>query len=124
MGGLAPGRYRRPRRLEPRVAPAAGGGDMTELPDPTRVYLRAWTTRSTPPKSTGRRGRAHTSDIDKILVLDPETSVDPAQRLTFGSARYYWVDCTDEQVQLVLRQEWLFHATDLPDRGPPRLLFF
>ena len=91
---------------------------MTELPDPTRVYLRAWTTRSTPPKSTGRRGRAHTSDIDKILVLDPETSVDPAQRLTFGSARYYWVDCTDEQVQLVLRQEWLFHATDLPDRDP------
>jgi hypothetical protein len=88
-------------------------------PEPTliRVYLRAWTTRSnTSPLSTRKQGAL--PEIRAILVLDTETTTDPTQRLAFGSARYYRVHSEEGVVRLILRDEWLFYADDLPERDP------
>ena len=47
-----------------------------------------------------------------MLVLDSETTVDPAQRLTFGSARYY-VRHHRGSDEWTLTDEWVFYADDL-----------
>lgn len=47
-----------------------------------------------------------------MLVLDTETTTDPAQRLTFGSARYF-VSHHRGSVEWTLTDEWLFYADDL-----------
>ena len=90
---------------------------MSQLSDPTGVYVRAWTTRKGR-KPLSRKAKTHVPPIELILVLDTETTTDPTQRLLFGSARLYRVYYTSNHVELTLRDEWLFYADDLPERNP------
>jgi hypothetical protein len=79
------------------------------------VAVRAWVERA------GRKPRkgAPTEDTragwpTTVLVLDAETTVDAAQRLTFGSYRYFRWDSTT----LRCVSEGLFYDDDLPTRDP------
>ncbi len=98
-------------------------------PDPLLVALRAWAVpegapvrcQRTPPRgarpgendgdggsTTPARGRWRRS----VLILDTETTTDPAQRLTYGCYRYgRWRD----DGTLAILQEGLFYADDLPE---------
>jgi hypothetical protein len=85
------------------------------------VALRAYTEAPEPdPEGKGRqRGNGHgrTQRQDRyVLVLDTETTVDRAQRLTFGVARYYRTRRTGGK--LVCVDEMIFHDDELPKRDP------
>jgi len=85
----------------------------------TAVFVRAWAVGSQVKGTRRKCPAASLPDISLILVVDTETTVDPSQRLLFGSARLYRVDRQVEgAVGLVLRDEWLFYADDLPQRDP------
>jgi hypothetical protein len=89
------------------------------------VALRAWTATQTQP---GRRptknvkAQPHTTpaQIDPtlagpVLVVDTETTIDAAQRLTFGSWRLSEIDNAGNQTRLAAG---LFYADDLPETDP------
>lgn len=52
------------------------------------------------------------------LVLDTETTVDAAQRLTFGSYRYLRIAWHGGEPEFICVEEGLFYADDLPKRDP------
>jgi hypothetical protein len=90
-------------------------------PDRRPTALRAWT--ETEPEeeqpSSGKRkrrgGRAQRED-HYVLVLDTETTTDRAQRLSFGSYRYYRTRRAGGKPICV--DEGIFHSDELPQRDP------
>lgn len=52
------------------------------------------------------------------LVLDTETTIDAAQRLTFGSYRYLRIGWNEDVPEFVCAEEGLFYADDLAERDP------
>jgi hypothetical protein len=101
---------------------------VNELREFVPIAVRAWTvpTRDkdaapgeSPDGANGarrrrrRRGR-RAPPITHALVIDTETSTDPAQRLLYGAYRYVRID--DTTVTTVA--EGLFYADDLPANDP------
>lgn len=83
-------------------------------PEPLPVAVRAWT-------RLPRRTRAHRGapePLRYVLILDTESTTDPAQRLTFGSYARYRLVREGARVRTVLLERGLFHAEDLPETDP------
>ncbi len=81
------------------------------------LAVRAHTERTHQQRRGGRgKGRPRSWKLPPgFLILDTETTIDPGQALTFGSAAYY---APDEEGRLHFRQGVLFHADDLAERDP------
>lgn len=82
------------------------------------LFLRTWVD---PPPATRRKRRRRARrqlPIERILVIDTETTVNETQRLLFGSARYCRLHRQDGLVTVVLCDEWLFYEDDLPTKDP------
>jgi hypothetical protein len=106
------------KHLKPEPGCSAREGNARDLqplaPEPLPVALRAYTEQGGPKRSK-RRGRAQREDR-YVLVLDTETTIDRAQRLTFGVARYYRTRRAGGK--LVCLDEIIFHDDELPQRDP------
>jgi hypothetical protein len=74
------------------------------------IALRAFTVRDSKHARRGAR-RAPQSWPDAVLLFDTETSIDPSQRLLFGSYRYCRWNSASE---LTCVQEGVFYADELP----------
>ena len=96
---------------------------MSRLPDYLPIALRAYTELPAPdqpakgkPKRKRPSGRPSAS---YVLVLDPETSIDCSQHLTFGSGRFYRSTLTPSGlVKLSCLEEGVFYADELPKVDP------
>lgn len=80
------------------------------------MVLRAFTERmKQPERATKVRKRNDPKWPRTVLVFDTETTIDPTQRLLFGSYRYCrWIkDCT-----LKCMEEGIFYANELPELDP------
>jgi hypothetical protein len=80
---------------------------------PLPIAVRGHTTRS-PPAQTRRRDNQKRCN-GAVLVFDTETTIDPAQALTFGCWRYYR---PHPLFGLQCVEEGLFYADDLPETDP------
>jgi hypothetical protein len=95
-------------------------------PEPLPVALRAYTETPEPDadiseqhhRKRGKRRRRAQREDRYVLVLDTETTIDHAQRLTFGVARYYRTRRAGGK--LVCVDEIIFHDDELPQRDPDR----
>ena len=88
-------------------------------PDLQQLCLRCWVDYPNRPRKKKGRSRKRRPPIDKVLILDGETTADEIQRFLFGSARYGRLYRHDGVVTVVLLKEWLIHADDLAERDPP-----
>ena len=80
--------------------------------------LRVW---AEPLKTNSVHGRARPAprSLPKyVLVLDTETTVDAAQRLLFGSYRYFRASWDGGDPRMTCAEEGLFYADDLPSVDP------
>ena len=81
------------------------------------IAVRAYAVRA----KSARSKRVQTFEADhswprRVLVFDTETTTDKTQRLLFGSYRFYqW---SDEENQLVCREEGLIYADNLRRTNP------
>ena len=92
------------------------------LPVALRVYAETPETAADPEQSRRRRGnrrRCAPREDRYVLVLDTETTIDRAQRLTFGVARYYRTRRAGGK--LVCVDEIIFYDDDLPQRDARRI---
>src|SRR5687767_6611130 len=80
-----------------------------QLPTAVRVFARRHDAKS----SRSPKSRPTTPKV--ALVFDTETTIDTAQRLTFGSYRY--LRLVDEGPAVCV-EEGLFYADELPERDP------
>jgi hypothetical protein len=82
------------------------------------VAVRAWPGMR---KTTGKQ--RHAPFPRKLLVIDTETTTDPTQVLTFGSAQIAWIAFgPDANLRFLdeprVVEEIVFHADNLPDTDP------
>lgn len=83
------------------------------------IALRVYTERAiVPDRHAWKRQTQEPRIPDHILTLDTETTVDPSQRLLFGTARISKVVAKGHLLEARLIQEILFYADDLPTRDP------
>jgi len=80
------------------------------LPVAYRAYLQR-----VPPRSPGRKVPPVLGCPEDILAFDTETTIDPTQRLLFGSWRYGHREANGAFTCL---EEGLVYADDLPERDP------
>ncbi len=81
------------------------------------IAVRAWTRRhdATQRGRTRKRRPSRRRWRRAVLILDTETTIDPTQRLLFGSYRYgRWT----KRGMLRCVEEGLIYADDLPERDP------
>ncbi len=114
-------------------------GDSIMTHDPLRDYARslpiatrAWMERDTPhdgdvkpERNSGKMMRSASMRPAKwwrsVLICDTETTIEPTQRLTFGSYRFgTW----RRDGTLVITEEGLFHANTLAAVDPEGFAFF
>jgi hypothetical protein len=81
---------------------------------PLAIAVRGHTSRD-PPSSSREQKHHRLRRSGAVLVFDTETTVDPAQALTFGCWRYYR---PHPVLGVELVEEGRFYADDLPDRDP------
>jgi len=106
------------KQLKPEPACSAREGNAQNppppAPEPLPVALRAYTEQDR--RKRGKRRRRSQREDRYVLVLDTETTIDRAQRLTFGVARYYRTRRAGGK--LVCVDEIIFHDDELPQRDP------
>jgi len=88
--------------------------DLEPSPAILPVAYRAHLQR-VPPRSPGRKAPPAFGCPDDILAFDTETTIDPIQRLLFGSWRYGHREANGTFTCL---EEGLVYADDLPERDP------
>jgi hypothetical protein len=84
-------------------------------PSPLPLAVRAWAERHPAVPDRKRANRRANPKTSYVLVVDTETTVDPAQALTFGCYRFGRV-APDGTIQCL--EEGLIYGDDLPDRDP------
>jgi hypothetical protein len=77
-----------------------------------RVWAEPLDVDSRPRSRKGQKRWRH------VLALDTETSIDAAQRLTFGSYRYFRATWTADVPTLTCAEEGIFYADELPYVDP------
>jgi hypothetical protein len=88
------------------------------LPIAVRAYTTRGNTKSRQSANVGRFKRGSRSPRH-VLVVDTETSIDAAQRLTFGSYRVLRVvRPRGSMPRASCAEEGIFYADDLPERDP------
>jgi hypothetical protein len=84
------------------------------MKDYLETSLRVWTERLEEPRPRSKASRdSRPFRPEFLLVLDTETTTDAAQRLVFGSYRYYRVTWHESAPALTCVEEGLFCADDL-----------
>ena len=91
-------------------------------PEPVITGIRAYMVPKAVKSGQEPKGRLRTTPEGFppfVLLFDTETTVDPSQRLRFGSYRYcQWNETAQGQWSLECLEEGLFYGDDLPKRAP------
>lgn len=94
---------------------AASGAGIDEYLD---LAVRAFAVRASAHEQ-GSQAASYGSRAARVprhlLVFDTETTVDPSQRLLFGSWRYFRTDLVTDGPKLICVQEGIFYPDDLAD---------
>ena len=91
-------------------------------PEPVVAGVRAYMLPKSAKPGTNRKTRPRNAPEGfppLVLLFDTETTVDPSQRLRFGSYRLCeWEKRAGGQWSLICLEEGLFYGDDLPKRAP------